>query len=70
MHYTGKMILDTATDIGEGWRRTELTLTGDDTADSAVSSKWNFRGPGAVTYLIHASGWHVTSDPTITRSYV
>lgn len=69
MHYDQSAIQDRAEDIGEGWSRTILTLGADDTAHSAVSGKWDYRGPGQIKYLIHPSGWTVEPGDTLTRIY-
>lgn len=65
MHYTRKDIMAAGIDIGDGWTRAEIVLENGDTADSALSSKWQFAGPGTVEYLMHRSGWHIT--PTDVR---
>ena len=69
MHHDHGAILNQAEDIGEGWSRTILTLADGDSAHSAVSTKWDYRGPGQIQYLIHPSGWQVRPDDTITRLY-
>lgn len=56
-HYDFDSILATAHDIGEGWRKNEIKLVEGDTAYNPGSTKWNFAGPGVVTYFIHPSGW-------------
>ncbi len=68
-HYNQAAVFELATDIGDGWRESVLTLAKDDTAWSALSSKWDFRGPGKVVYLIHRSGIEVRPDDTIKRRY-
>lgn len=69
MHYSHQDIVDNARDLGEGWSRTDLVLGEEDTAHSALSSKWDFQGPGEITYMMHASGWTVRPSETISRSY-
>lgn len=70
MHYGHADILAAGEDIGEGWTKAVITLEPGDTAHSGLSSKWDFAGPGEVTYLMHPSGWHVTPGDTITKSYL
>lgn len=67
LHFDQSDILDRAEDIGNGWRRTTLDLGQDDSAYSGVSTKWEFRGPGRVDYLIHPSGWQISTAGPITR---
>lgn len=55
-------------DLGGDSRRVTLTLQPDDTAYSAVSTKYVWQGPGKVTYTIHTSGWDVTING-VTRRY-
>lgn len=69
MHYTQQDIQDRATDAGNGWTKAVIELGKDDTAHSAVSTKWDFAGPGTVAYMIHPSGWDVRPSVTITRTY-
>jgi len=59
MHYTQKDIEAAAEDLGDGYRKSVITLKRVDTAVSMVSTKWHFGGPGTVEYLIHRSGWEV-----------
>ncbi len=66
MHYGPEQIIDLAKPAGNGWTRTELTLQEDDTAHCGASTKWQWKGPGTVTYLIHPSGW--TEDSTASRT--
>ncbi|QDH93038.1 hypothetical protein SEA_STEPHIG9_93 [Mycobacterium phage Stephig9] len=70
MHYSWQDIMDKSRDLGEGWRRTDLVLGEEDTAHSALSTKWDFQGPGEVTYMIHASGWTVHPSGTLSRAYI
>lgn len=70
MHYSHADILELAQCIGEGWKRTTLTLEEGDTAHSGLSTKWDFAGPGEVTYLIHPSGWHITPGEGITQHFI
>ncbi|BBY54064.1 hypothetical protein H7J07_05500 [Mycobacterium koreense] len=67
MHYTHDDIMDRATDLGDRYRETVLVLEDGDTAESALSTKWCFGGPGTVRYLIHPSGWQVAPDDTISK---
>ena len=69
MHYSFEDILDRAEDIGDGYRKTTVTLGPEDTAHSALSTKWDLQGPGEVTYLIHPSGITVGPSETITRAF-
>ena len=69
MHYGHQDILDAAEDIGDGWRKAVITLTGEDTVYSGLSGKWDFRGPGTVTYMMSPAGWHVTPSESVSKRY-
>lgn len=66
MHYTATKIIEASSDIGEGWRKTQIVLMPEDTAYAPGSTKRVFAGPGSVTYHIHASGWSVVRDDSVT----
>ena len=69
MHYDWQAIMDAAVEVDNGYKKTVLTLEDGDTAHSAISTKWDFDGPGRIQYLIHPSGWTVTPSDTISRHY-
>ncbi|AEV52138.1 hypothetical protein [Rhodococcus phage RGL3] len=70
IHFDHQTILDLAHDLGEGWRKTTLTLGSEDTAISMLSHKWQFQGPGTVEYLIHASGCTITPGEGVRKQYI
>lgn len=67
MHYTQQDIIDRSHTLGSGWTKATVELGVGDTTESAVSTKWDYVGPGTVTYMIHASGWDVRPDDTVGR---
>lgn len=69
MHYSHADIMAAGEDLGGGWAKAIISLDAGDTAHSALSSKWDFQGPGVVVYVMHASGWTVDPSDTITRKY-
>lgn len=68
-HYAYDRILAVGKDIGEGYKRARISLGEGDTAYYPGSSKHVFVGPGAIAYTIHAMGWTVECDQTVTASY-
>ncbi|MBM4654009.1 hypothetical protein GS896_27555 [Rhodococcus hoagii] len=68
MHYDQAAIMAAGEDLGQGWSKTVVKLDEGDTAYSGVSTKYDFRGPGEVAYMMHASGWNVDPSDTITRA--
>lgn len=68
MYIDANMILEQAEDIGDGWKKFVAKLEKGDTAESGVSTKWVFAGPGQVTYLIHPSGWTIQPDDKVRRT--
>ena len=69
MHYDANTILETAEDIGHGFRINNVTLTDEDTAYAPGTTKHVYAGPGEIHYTIHASGWTVECTETITIGY-
>lgn len=69
MHYTHDDIMAAGEDLGERWSKAIITLNADDTAHSALSTKWDFAGPGTVEYLMHPSGWQVSASETVSKHY-
>jgi len=69
MHYDTNAVLLRAEELGDGWSRAEIRLDSGDTAESGTSTKWFLAGPGAIEYLIHATGWIVRPDASVTRTY-
>ena len=45
MHYDHQAIMDAGEDIGEGWKKAVITLGAEDSAYSAVSTKYDFKVP-------------------------
>lgn len=69
MYYSQADIVAAGKDIGDRWSKAVITLGEGDTAHSALSSKWDFTGPGTVEYLMHPSGWTVVPSESITKHY-
>lgn len=69
MHYRRADILAAGADLGDGWSKAVITLGKGDTAHSALSSKWDFAGPGTVEYVMHPSSWAVVPGESITKHY-
>ena len=69
MHYDHQAIMDAGEDIGEGWKKAVITLGPEDSAYSAVSTKYDFKGPGEVTYMMHPSGWDVRPSEAVNKLY-
>lgn len=67
MHYTSTDIVAQAEPAGNGWSKAVLKLAEGDTAYSGVSAKYDWRGPGTVTYMIHGSGWTITPEGVTRR---
>lgn len=65
--FTGEDLKARATDLGDGWSQCVLVLEAGDVAPSGVSTKYDWQGPGTVTYLMHAAGWTVTPDGVTRR---
>jgi hypothetical protein len=69
VHHDWASICEAAVDIGEGWRKHVVALGIEDSAHSPMSSKWNFHGPGEITYLIHPSGIDVQVSGRVRKTY-
>ncbi|AEL17689.1 hypothetical protein AVV40_gp15 [Mycobacterium phage Swirley] len=69
MHYSHADIMAAAEDLGDRWSKAVIELGPGDTAHSALSSKWDFQGPGTVEYLMHPTGWTVRPSATISKHY-
>jgi hypothetical protein len=70
IHYSHADIEAAAVGIGSGYRVAKLTLQVGDTAESMLSDKWCFGGPGTVEYLIHATGWSVSPSDTVFKHWL
>ncbi|MGW0245080.1 hypothetical protein ACWDYH_00420 [Nocardia goodfellowii] len=67
-HYSEAEILEAAHGIGENWKKTVISLGTKETAYRPDSTKWDYLGPGEITYRVHPSGWSVEVADTITRA--
>jgi hypothetical protein len=69
-HYTHADIEAVAVEIGNNYRVATISLLAGDTAESMLSDKWNFGGPGKVEYLIHPTGWSVSPESTVYKHWL
>jgi hypothetical protein len=57
-HYTYEFIKAMAVGEDDNYAETVLTLERGDTAYCGASTKWDWAGPGTVTYAIYPTGWN------------
>lgn len=69
-HYTAAEIEETSINIGNNYKVATIILDEGDTAESMLSDKWNFGGPGEVQYIIHPTGWSIQPSATVYKHYL